>query len=122
MSVPSYKYGVVYYVLCCARAGVVLSGYLVIFPGRMLVWAVSKLNYYGVRLFNNPNLPYKSALVSHTVFHERTYIWAKPLALFLLLFDFITSFSPSGLVVSWLGLSLARASSTECKIRGTHVC
>ena len=28
--------------------------------------------YYGVHFFYNPNLPYKSALVSHTVFHERT--------------------------------------------------
>ena len=33
---------------------------------------VSKLNYYGVHLFYNPNLPYKSALLSRIVFHERT--------------------------------------------------
>ena len=33
---------------------------------------VSKLNNYGVHFFYNPNLPYTSALVSHTVFNERT--------------------------------------------------
>ena len=33
---------------------------------------VSKLNYYSVHFFYNPNLPYKSVPVSHTVFHERT--------------------------------------------------
>ena len=28
--------------------------------------------YYGVHFFYNPKLPYKNALVSHTVFHEWT--------------------------------------------------
>ena len=46
--------------------------------------------YDGVHFFHEPTLPYKSALVSHTAFHERTWTWAKPLHFFfMLLFHFI---------------------------------
>ena len=39
---------------------------------RLLHGPVSKLISQGVHFFYNTNLPYKSAVVSHTVFHERT--------------------------------------------------
>ena len=44
------------------------------------VWASLKTKSLWCPLFHNPNLPCK--VHCHTVFHERTWTWAKPLAHF----------------------------------------